>query len=191
MLSVLFILVLNKCSLSNLLYFQFSISNGYWWRRVQALCTDPQPPASQLPPGIWKVLAQVFWTTGGNINETKSISKNMVNITPSHRPLTSELVRVSPLKQNKTQCRDEFRSLSGSVTEILTACRMHKILIAWCQIEAEIRGFPTMYINGGGVNIVKIGEKRDFVQILGLKTPISSDRNFEHLTLEGSVAWNF
>ena len=49
-----------------------------------------------------------------------------------------------------TQCQDEFRSLSGSVTEILTACRMHKIFIAWCQIEAEIRGFPTMYINGGG-----------------------------------------
>ena len=53
------------------------------------------------PPGIWKVLAQVFWTTGGNISETKSISKNMVNISPSHRPLTSELVRVPPLKHNK------------------------------------------------------------------------------------------
>ena len=43
----------------------------------------------------------------------------------------------------------------------------------------------------GGVNIVKIGEKHDFVQILGLKTPISVDRNFEHLTSEGSVARNF
>ena len=41
------------------------------------------------------------------------------------------------------------------------------------------------------VNIVKIGEKRDFVQILGLKTPISVDRNFDHLTSEGSVARNF
>ena len=50
----------------------------------------------------------------------------------------------------KTQCQDEFRSLSGSVTEILMACRMHQILIAWCQIEAEIRGFPTMYIMVGG-----------------------------------------
>ena len=98
---------------------------------------------------------------------------------------------VAKTLMNKTQCQDEFRSLSGSVTEILTACRMHKILIAWCQIEAEIRGFPTMYINGGGVNIVKIGEKRDFVQILGLKTPISVDRNFDHLTSEGSVARNF
>ena len=36
--------------------------------------------------------------------------------------------------------------------------------------------------------MVKIGEKRDFIQILGLKTPISSDINFEHLTSEGSVA---
>ena len=41
------------------------------------------------------------------------------------------------------------------------------------------------------INIVKIGEKRDFVQILGLKTPISVDRNFEHLTSEGSVTRNF
>ena len=81
-----------------------------------------------------------------------------------------------------TQCQDEFRSLSRSVPEILTAWWMHRILIAWCQIEAEIRGFPTMYI------ILKIGEKHDFVQILGLKTPISSDRNFEHLTSERSVA---
>ena len=39
--------------------------------------------------------------------------------------------------------------------------------------------------------MVKIGEKHDFVQILGLKTPISVDRNFEHLTSEGSVAQNF
>ena len=52
-------------------------------------------------------------------------------------------------EMSKTQCQDEFRSLSASVTEILTACRMHKNLIAWCQIEAEIRGFPTVYIIGG------------------------------------------
>ena len=49
-----------------------------------------------------------------------------------------------------TQFQDEFRSLSGSVTEILTACRMLQISIAWCQNDAEIRGFPTMYMNGGG-----------------------------------------
>ena len=34
--------------------------------------------------------------------------------------------------------------------------------------------------------MVKMGQINDFVQILGLKTPISVDRNFEHLTSEGS-----
>ena len=64
---------------------------------------------------------------------------------------------------------------------------MLQISITWCQNEAEIRDFPAMCIMRG-VNMVKIGKKHDFVQILGLKTPISSDRNFEHLTSEGSVA---
>ena len=54
------------------------------------------------------------------------------------------------IKVPKTLCQDEFRSLSRCVPEILTACRMHQILIAWCQIEAEIRGFPTMYTMRGG-----------------------------------------
>ena len=36
-----------------------------------------------------------------------------------------------------TQCQDEFRSLL-------------QISITWCQNEAEIRGFPTMYIMRGG-----------------------------------------
>ena len=65
----------------------------------------------------------------------------------------SEYTHVSrrlKLKLVKTQCQDEFRSLSGCVPEILTACRMLQISIAWCQNDAEIRGFPTMYINGGG-----------------------------------------
>ena len=119
----------------------------------------------------WPTLLVNWWLTGVRCRATR-VAKNLFFF----------LCR--------TQCQDELRSLSGSVPEILTACRMHKILIAWCQIEAEIRGFPTMYINGGGVNIVKIGEKRDFVQISGLKTPISSDRNFKHLTSERSVAWN-
>ena len=39
--------------------------------------------------------------------------------------------------------------------------------------------------------MVKIGEKHDFNQILGLKTLISVDRIFEHLTSEGCVAQNF
>ena len=48
-----------------------------------------------------------------------------------------------------------------------------------------------MYIMGGGVNIFEMGQINDFFQILGLKTPISVDRNFEHLTSEGSVTRNF
>ena len=64
------------------------------------------------------------------------------------------------------------------------------MLIAWCQIEAEIYTFPTLYILGG-VNMVKIGQEHDFVQILGLKTSISVERNFEHLTLEECLAQHF
>ena len=66
-----------------------------------------------------------------------------------HDVTFENLLPVSLVKLCKTQCQDEFRSLSGSVTEILTACRMLQISIAWCQIEAEIRGFPTMHIMGG------------------------------------------
>ena len=50
-----------------------------------------------------------------------------------------------------TQCQDEFRNLSGCVLKILTAGRILQISIAWCQIEAEIRSFPTMYGKGGGI----------------------------------------
>ena len=55
----------------------------------------------------------------------------------------------------KTQCQDEFRNL--------TAGRILQISIAWCQIEAEIRSFPTMY-GKGGVDVVKIGEIKVSVQ---------------------------
>jgi len=53
-------------------------------------------------------------------------------------------------KLHKTQCQDEFRNLSGCVLKILTAGRILQISIAWCQIEAEIHSFPTMYGKGGG-----------------------------------------
>ena len=49
-----------------------------------------------------------------------------------------------------TQCQDDFRNLSGRVLKILTAGRILQISIAWCQIEAEIHSFPTMYGKGGG-----------------------------------------
>ena len=91
---------------------------------------------------------------------------------PTNKPnLRAIYFLINWCKRLKTQCQDEFRSLSGSVTEILTAWRMLQILIAWCQIQDEIHTFPTMYIMGGG-NMVKIGQKHDFFLILGLKTPI-------------------
>ena len=62
-----------------------------------------------------------------------------------------------------TQCQDEFRNLSGYVIKILTAGKILQISIAWCQIEAEIRSFPTMY-GKRGVDVVKIGEIKVFVQ---------------------------
>ena len=68
----------------------------------------------------------------------------------------------------KTQCQDEFRNLSGCVIKILTAGRILQISIAWCQIEAEIRSFPTMYGKGGG-RCGKIGEIEVSVQKLSLK----------------------
>ena len=66
-----------------------------------------------------------------------------------------------------TQCQDEFRSLSGSVTEILTACRMLQISIAQRQMKAKIHSFPTMYILGG-VDVVEMGQIKVFVQEFGL-----------------------
>ena len=80
-----------------------------------------------------------------------------------------------------TQCQDEFRNLSGCVIKILTASRILQISIAWCQIEAEIHSFPTMY-GKGGVDVVKIGEIKVFVQKLCLKQGFFEDTNLDHLT---------
>ena len=59
--------------------------------------------------------------------------------------------KVTMVFKDMTQCQDEFRNLSGCVIKILTAGRILQISIAWCQIEAEIRSFPTMYGKGGGI----------------------------------------
>ena len=57
-----------------------------------------------------------------------------------------------------TQCQDEFMNMSGCVLKILTAGRILQISIARCEIETEIHSFSTMYGQGGGVDVVKIGE---------------------------------
>ena len=48
-----------------------------------------------------------------------------------------------------SQINDTF--LFHRVLKILTGGRILQISIAWCQIEAEIRSFPTMYGKGGGI----------------------------------------
>ena len=50
---------------------------------------------------------------------------------------------------DKTQCKDEFRNLSGCVTEILTASRINIVFFGKYHEKAEIHSFPTMYIMGG------------------------------------------
>merc|ERR1719479_115956 len=67
-----------------------------------------------------------------------------------------ELIRETKFSKGEirlymTQCQDEFRNLSGCVIKILTGGRILQISISWCQIEAEIRSFPTMYGKGGGI----------------------------------------
>ena len=104
--------------------------------------------------------------------------------------LFNDIPKKFPSPKAKTECQDEFRSLSGCIPKILTACRMLQISISWWQIEAEIHGFPTMYIMGRcsyGQNWPKTWFRPNF----RLKTPISVDIDFEHLTSEGSVARNF
>ena len=67
------------------------------------------------------------------------------------------------------------------VIKILRDGRILQISIAWCQIEAEIRSFPTMY-GKGGVYVVKIGEIKVLVQKLCLKHGFFEDTNLDHLT---------
>ena len=78
-----------------------------------------------------------------------------------------------------SQINDTF--LFHRVLKILTAGRMLQISLAWCQIEAEIHSFPTMY-GKGGVDVVKIGEIKVSVQKLCLKQGFFEDTNLDHLT---------
>ena len=75
--------------------------------------------------------------------------------------------------------------LFHGVIKILTACGMLRILIARCQIEAEIHSFRTMYIMGG-VDMFEMGQIDDFVQKIGLKSCFFRDTNLVLPTLGGS-----
>ena len=76
---------------------------------------------------------------------------NECRIAPNLNNLEKWVAAGSILDQDKTQCKDEFRNLSGCVTKNLAACRMLQISIARCQIKPEIHIFPTMYGKGGRV----------------------------------------
>ena len=72
----------------------------------------------------------------------------------------------------------------------VTACAEARRLAQ--RAERPLRGLSALWASRRASRAGwKIGKKHDFVQILGLKTPISVDRNFEHLTSEGSVTRNF
>ena len=90
----------------------------------------------------------------------------------------------------KTQCKDEFRNLSGCVPEILTASRIDIIFFLNTIRKLLSIAFQPC-ISLGGVHMVEMGQKNDFVQILGLKTQISADTFLDHLTLEGARTPNF
>ena len=64
--------------------------------------------------------------------------------------LISQVQAISLSKTTMTLCKYDCMIMSHDVSKILTACRILQISIAWCQIEAEIRSFPTMYGKGGG-----------------------------------------
>ena len=90
----------------------------------------------------------------------------------------------------KTLCKYECMMLSHDGSEILTDCRMLQISIAHRQMKAKIHSFQTMYILGG-VDVVEMGQKKVFVQEVGLKTSISAERNLDLLTLAGSGTHKF
>ena len=83
---------------------------------------------------------------------------------------------VPKIDMTRSQINHAF--LFHGVLKILTACRMLKILIARCQIEAEIHSFPTMYIEMGQID--------DFVQKKGPKSCFSTDKYLVLPTLGGS-----
>ena len=67
-------------------------------------------------------------------------------------------------KKFTTQSQLVWSFESQGVSKILTACRMLQISIAQRQMKAKIHSFPTMYILGGGVDVVEMGQIKVFDQ---------------------------
>ena len=57
--------------------------------------------------------------------------------------------------------------------------------------KAEMHSFPIMLIMWGGVDLVEVGQKKDFLQKSAEKTAFLRDTNRDHLTLEGHNSLNF
>ena len=56
--------------------------------------------------------------------------------------------------------------------------------------KAEMHSFPNMPIMGG-VALVEVGRKKDFLQKSAEKTAFLRDTNRDHVTLEGHNSLNF
>ena len=89
-----------------------------------------------------------------------------------------------------TQCQYRVSLLSPGVSKILTACRFKKTLMLGYVQKAEMHSFPNMPIMGG-VALVEVGQKKDFLQKSAEKTAFLRDTNRDHLTLEGHNSLNF
>ena len=90
----------------------------------------------------------------------------------------------------KTQSQYRVSLLSPGVSKILTACRFKKTLMLGYVQKAEMHSFPNMPIMGG-VALVEVGQKKDFLQKSAEKTAFLRDTNRDHLTLEGHNSLNF
>ena len=90
-----------------------------------------------------------------------------------------------------TQSQYRVSLLSPDVSKILTACRFKKTLMLGYVQKAEMHSFLNMPIMGGGVDLVEVGQKKDFLQKSAEKTAFLRDTNRDHLTLEGHNSLNF
>ena len=67
----------------------------------------------------------------------------------------------------RTQCQDECRIQSHSVSKILRACRNFGRLIAYGQEITMIHSFPTLYIMGGCVVVVVVQTPASYIIFRG------------------------
>ena len=89
-----------------------------------------------------------------------------------------------------THFKIEVRSLCKGVSKILTAYRVLKIFLVSTIIKSRSVAFQPC-ITLGGVHWVEMGQRNDFPQKSGLKTPILAVMVLDQLTLEWAGTQNF